>query len=170
MTGNTRASKKAHDHFEKYASAGCIGFGIISGALYASAIYSPVSNFEARIVLTSLFVSAGIMGLAYFADASIGRRCVPFLVEILRVFFFLWFVIGVIFGLLTLLGLYVPPNYSVPDAAVSFLVGAIAGIIWLMSLILFIGIRAQVAGWTVISFPYWILVFLRWVWRSVWRR
>jgi hypothetical protein len=163
-------SETTRDRFRRFASPACVAFGVLCGFIYAAMVYTPGGNYEARLVISALFVSAGAMGLAYFETRAMGTREVPFLVEQLRFFFGLWLFLGIVYGSITIFNLYIPDNLSPGEAVLSFIVGTVVGTVWMMALILMLGIRTNVATWNVIRFPAWIGAFVRWAWRKATRR
>lgn len=152
--------------FRRYASPTCVVFGLVCGLLYASAVYFPVAgNHAARLWLASLALSAGPMAIYYLWTGEMRRRHIPFLWEQLTLFFLLWTAFGAAYGWLTLTETYVPEDADADAALVSFVVGMIAGTVWIMAAILLLGKRLNVAIWDVERFPLWIGTFAAWAWR-----
>jgi hypothetical protein len=164
------ASERIRELFRRYASPLCVVFGLVVGLVYAALVYSPTSNYEARLIVSALFISGGVMGLAYFENVAMGTREVPFFVEQMRFFFGMWLLLGIVYGALTIFDLYIPSNASFSEALLSFLIGMIVGTVWMMALILLLGIRTNVASWNVIRFPVWIGAFVQWLWKTILRR
>ena len=164
MTGNTRWQ----DKFERFASAGSIAFGLLCGAGHALLIYVG-DAWDARLALALFLVSAGVMGVSYFAVLARGRRTLPLLAEMLKLFFALWALIGASF-LLRLMGEDPIPQEDWVAILVYFLTGTVAGTVWMFALLLIIGIKQNIAAWEVVRFPVWIADECRWLWNVITRR
>lgn len=127
----------------------------------------------ARVGVGVAFFSAGIMGLSYFERTAMASKTIPYLIELLRMFFFLWLVFGVVY-FVRAFGRFPLPDTDILTIIVYFLVGTIVGTVWMMALLLVIGLRMNVANWTVVRFPVWIGLSITWAWRRIkgspWRR
>ncbi len=148
-------AEKRREQFRRYASPAAIGFGFVTGAVYALALGTPGGVFEARIALGLMFMSAGLMGLSYFLTAAAGRRELPYHYEQSIVFYFCWFAVGIPQFIRAFANDPLPESH-ITVGALYFFVGAVAGTVWLMALFLAIGLRSDVASWPVVRFPVWI--------------
>lgn len=157
--------------FRRFASPACVVFGILCGLIYATVVYIPgVSNYAARTFLVLMTVSAGPMALSYLWGKNIRSRYIPFLWEMLSFFFILWTLFGISYGWLTFTETYVPEKFDFDAAVVSFVVGTIAGTVWIMAALLLAGTRLNVAIWDVERFPLWIQTFVTWLSRKITRK
>ena len=159
--------------FTRLAAPGAMLFGLLCGVLYAFLIYEgrviatpDPSTFVARAGLAFMFVSGGLMGLYYFVVRSKGRRTMPLVAEISKLFFALWTLVGLTFAV------RVFSNDPLPEQtwaalAIYFLVGTTAGVVWMFGLILAWGIRRDIGSREVIRFPVWVADEVRWVRRKV---
>lgn len=147
MIENTRFRRM----FKRFAAVGSVILGAMFGVGYLLLTYIGDDN-DARFVLAFLFASAGIMGVGYFVIVAKGRRTLPLLGEMLKLFFALWFLIGVVF-ILRALGNDPPPEPTSIRIIVYFFVGTIAGTVWMFALMLAIGIKQNIATWEVVRFP-----------------
>jgi hypothetical protein len=165
-------TEKTRRLFKCYSSPACILFGILCGIIHAYAAYLG-DGTAARLGIAVGFVSAGIMGLSYFERTAMQARTVPYIIELLRMFFFLWLVFGVVY-FIRAFGRFPPPDEGVLAVLVYFLVGTIVGTVWMMALLLLVGLRMRVANWTVVRFPVWIGLSITWAWRRIrgskWKR
>lgn len=153
-------SQKTINRFRLFGSPLCVGFGLLTGSIYALLVYEGY-QYEAFIGMAISFFAAGIMGCTYGEYRVARRDNIPFYVEQMRLFYFLFFLAGPAYYLRS-------ETVSVPDqsveAAVSyFLTGSIAGTVLMMGLFLFIGIKYDIALWNVVRFPVWIIMFFRWI-------
>lgn len=148
--------------FQRYASPASILFGIVIGLLYCLMTYQGTIA-DARISLAVTFISAGVMGVSYFHSLSRGRRTLPLLMEILKLIFVLWAIIGLALGLRIFTE--APLEELTPVSfAINFLVGAISGTVWSFALMLFIGVRQNIAVWEIVRFPVWVIEEGQWLW------
>lgn len=155
--------------FTRLAAPGAMGFGVLVGALYAYLLYENtiIDNIRDSIVvaragISFLFTTGGAMGFSYFLIRSRGRRTLPLVAEITKLFFVLWTLIGVVFAL-RILAHDPPPEQAWAVIAIYFLVGAVAGTVFVFGLILFIGIRSDIGSKMVVRFPVWVADEVRWV-------
>lgn len=172
MTTTTWGMKKmanrenrAREYFERFASVGSILFGIFCGVAYAFMIYNGKA-LDARIALAVMFLSAGVMGVTYFAIIAKGRRTLPLLAEMLKLFFVLWFLVGLTFFIRVFSGDTIPGD-TWAAVAIYFLVGMIAGVVWSYALVLIIGLRQSIAAWEVVRFPVWVKEEAIWIWNII---
>ncbi len=140
--------------FQRSASPISIVFGITIGLLYTLMTYQG-TIVDARIALSLTFVSAGIMGVSYFVTIARGRRTLPLLMEILKLIFVLWALIGVALGMRVFTEAPVE-NLTGVTFVIDFLVGAIAGTVWSFALMLAIGVKQNIASWEIVRFPVWM--------------
>lgn len=151
----------ARKNVRRFASPLAVGVGILFGTAYTLAFYWDL-DFEARLVLASSFVVAGLCGLYYTFSTSPGRYT-SYIMDVLSVFFFLWLGLGAVFLLRAFFG--ASGATGDVNAITNFIVGWISGTVLVLSVILVIGAKKNIGAWDVIRFPVWILVFLEWLTR-----
>lgn len=161
-------TEKTKRLFKCYSSPACLVFGLLCGVVHAVMAYVG-DGTAARVGVALGFFSAGVMGLAYFERTAIASRTIPYLMELLRMFFFLWMIFGVAY-FVRAFGHFPLPEEDILTVIVYFLVGTIAGTVWMMALLLVVGLRMNVASWNVVRFPVWIGLSVRWIWRRLRRR
>ncbi len=140
--------------FQRYASPVSILFGIVIGLVYTLLTYQGTIA-DARIALAVVFISSGGMGVSYFVSIARGRRTLPLLMEMLKLFFVLWAFIGLALGLRIFTEAPVE-KFTAISFTIDFLVGAIAGTVWAFALMLAIGAKHSIASWEIVRFPVWM--------------
>lgn len=156
---------KTKDLFKRFASIGSVVFGLFSGFLYAFLILIDYP-LVARSGLAVMFISAGIMGVAFFRVSARGLRTLPYLAEILKLFFITCIFWGTSY-LIRALTYDTHPSETIYAAIAYFVTGLSAGVIWVCALSLVIGLERNVASWEVIRFPVWVKEETIWIWNIV---
>lgn len=151
--------------FQRYASPASILFGVLIGLLYTLLTYQG-TILDARIALSVTFVSAGVMGVSYFASIARGRRTLPLLMEILKLIFVLWALIGLALGA-RIFTESPEEELTAVSFAIDFLVGAIGGTVWAFALMLAVGVRQNIASWEIVRFPVWVIEEAQGLWSAV---
>ncbi len=154
-------TSRIRQFFKKYASPSSFGMGLIFGLLYTYLVFHG-TTLDARIMFAFMFISGGLMGVIYFESRAVQSLTLPYIVEIIRIFFILWTFMGFVW-VARIFGSDPPPQESWAYYLIAFLVGAIAGTVWTMALILCIGIRYDIGNWQVIRFPAWIGLAIQWL-------
>ena len=160
--------------FEGLAAPGSVLFGLVCGLIYTLLVFYEETIVEtphpsliiARTGLALMFVSAGLMGIYYFAVSSRDRRTVPWLAEQNKLFFFLWFLMGLTFAV-RVISRDPAPEQTWAVVVMYFLIGSIAGTVWMFGLTLAMGVKSNIGSREVVRFPVWLTEEAVWLWRKI---
>ena len=162
-----RATEKTIERFKLWASPAILLSGIVWGLIFV--LFALLeSRVPARLVLSSLFISGSILAFSYTEPKALRSHTLPLLVEMLRYVFLFFFLFGIVW-LIRIFGNDPAPQKEWALFVISFLMGSIAGSVWCLGFILFLGRKKDVVAWHVVRFPLWTKGMAAWVLEKIGR-
>lgn len=160
-----RPTERTIEHFKLWASPVILIIGLLWGVIFLLLGIEPQIT-HSRVLLSLLFITGSLLAFCYTEPRATKSQTLPLMVEMLRYFFFFWFLFGVVWAL-RLVGDDPPPQDKWVLYAISFLVGSIAGSVWGLGLLLFLGRKTDIAAWEVVRFPVWTVGMRDWIKRRL---
>ena len=148
-----RPDDKKRALFRRWASPAMLGCALLCG-LFFMALALLENPTLSRLLFSGLLIAGAILAFSYTEPRAMRSSTLPLMVEVLRFKFGLWLLFGIVW-IVRIFGSDPPPRSEWAVLTISFLVGAIAGGVFGLGLLLFLGRNSDVATWEVVRFPVW---------------